>query len=104
VHASGERLRALLRELDGVTVHDPGEVRCGIVTFAVAGAPAERVKRMLAQEGVTVSVAAAAHALIDAQERALPDLVRASVHYFNTDEELERTAAYVERLVVAAAR
>ena len=95
VHASGERLRALLRELDGVTVHDPGEVRCGIVTFAVAGAPAERVKRMLAQERVTVSVAAAAHALIDAQERALPDLVRASVHYFNTDEELERAVECV---------
>jgi cysteine desulfurase / selenocysteine lyase len=78
-------------------VHDPGELRCGIVTFAVAGVPAERVKAALARERITVTVAEKAHALLDAADRDLPDLVRASVHYFNTDEELERTVDCVRR-------
>jgi selenocysteine lyase/cysteine desulfurase len=38
--------------------------------------------------------------VIDARERDLPDLLRASVHYFNTDQELERAAEHVR----AAAR
>jgi selenocysteine lyase/cysteine desulfurase len=100
VHASGERLRDLLRDIEGVSIHDPGAVRCGIATFAVAGMPAEQVKETLARDRITVTVAERSDALIDARERGLPDLVRASVHYFNTDEELERTAGSVS----AAAR
>ena len=90
VHAHGERLRTLLADIEGVTIHDPGAVRCGIVTFTVAGLPAERIKEALAREQITVSISATSSAVIDALERGLPDLVRASVHYFNTDEEFER--------------
>jgi len=97
VHASAECLRALLEDIDGVTVHDPGAVRCGIVTFAVRGVPAEQVKAALAREQINVSVSATTSAVIDALERDLPDLVRASVHYFNTDDELERAARGVHR-------
>jgi cysteine desulfurase / selenocysteine lyase len=97
VHALGERLRELLAEVDGVTVHDPGALRCGIVTFSVAGTPAEQVKEALARERINVTVSATQSAVIDALERGLPDLVRASVHYFNTDEELERAVDCVRR-------
>ena len=90
VRGLGDRLRALLDEIDGVTTYDPGSVRCGIVTFAVAGVGAEEMKQRLARERINVTVAATSSAVIDAIERDLPDLVRASVHYFNTDEELER--------------
>jgi cysteine desulfurase / selenocysteine lyase len=86
----GHRLRTLLSEVDGVTIYDPGAVRCGIVTFAVAGVPAELMKETLAREQINVTVSATSSAVIDARERGLPDLVRASVHYFNTEDELER--------------
>lgn len=99
VRAAGERLRALLGEIDGVTIHDPGRVRCGIVTFAVEGSPAEKVKEALARERINVTISATSSAVIDAMQRGLPDLVRASVHYFNTDDELHRAA----RCVAAAA-
>jgi cysteine desulfurase / selenocysteine lyase len=95
VHTLGERLRTLLADVEGVTIHDPGAVRCGIVTFAVAGASAADVKRALARERINVTVSGTSSAVIDALERRLPDLVRASVHYFNTDEELERAAECV---------
>jgi selenocysteine lyase/cysteine desulfurase len=90
VRVLGGSLRTQLGEVDGVTTYDPGSVRCGIVTFAVAGVPAEEMKQALARERINVTVAATSSAVIDAIERDLPDLVRASVHYFNTDEELER--------------
>jgi len=40
--------------------------------------------------------------VIDALERELPDLVRASVHYFNTEEELERAARCVRSAITAS--
>jgi selenocysteine lyase/cysteine desulfurase len=46
-----------------------------------------------------VTVSATSSAVIDSLERGLPDLVRASVHYFNTDEELDRA---VESVRIAA--
>jgi len=36
--------------------------------------------------------------LLDARARQLPDLVRASVHYYNTEEEVARFAAAVATL------
>ena len=91
----GERLRVLLGQVEGVTIHDPGSIRCGIVTFAVDGTSAEQIKEALAKERINVTVAGTSTAVIDALERDLPNLVRASVHYFNTDEELERAVECV---------
>jgi selenocysteine lyase/cysteine desulfurase len=86
----GARLRAQLAELDGVIVRDVGEERCAIVTFDVAEVPAEHVMETLRHRGINVSVSATSSAVIESLERGLPDLVRASPHYFNTSEELER--------------
>jgi selenocysteine lyase/cysteine desulfurase len=99
VRQLGERLRALLTEVDGVTVHDPGDIRCGIVTFAVDGISAEDIKKRLARERINVTVAETSSAVIDALERDLPNVVRASVHYFNTDDELERAVQCVRSAV-----
>jgi cysteine desulfurase / selenocysteine lyase len=90
VHELGERLRRAMAELDGVTVYDPGRRRCGIVTFAVDGIPADRIKEALARACINVTVSPTSSAVIDSIERGLPELVRASVHYFNTEEELQQ--------------
>jgi selenocysteine lyase/cysteine desulfurase len=98
VHALATRLRERLAELDGVTVRDAGETKAAIVTFDVASAPAERVKEALARERINVTVSATSSAVIESIERGLPDLVRASPHYFNTDEELDRLVDAVAAL------
>src|SRR5919108_1622035 len=90
VHAHSERLRALLAEVEGVTVHDPGALRCGIVTFAVDGVSAEQVKEALARERINVTVSATSSAVIHPRQRKLPGLLRAPVHYFQTDQGGER--------------
>jgi cysteine desulfurase/selenocysteine lyase len=95
VHMLGERLRSRLEELEPVTTRDAGAVRCGIVTFDVDGVPAEDVKQALARERINVTVSATSSAVIDSLQRGLPDLVRASAHYFNTEDELDRAVECV---------
>ena len=71
-------------------MHDQGQRRCGIVTFTVDGVPAQKVQRQLSDSGVNVSVSLVDYARLDLPTRGLPDLVRASVHYYNTDHEIDR--------------
>jgi selenocysteine lyase/cysteine desulfurase len=91
----GERLRAGLDEVEDVTVRDLGAVRCGIVTFTSEGVGAEELKDRLARERINVSVSPISSTLLDSQARGLPELIRASVHYYNTDEELDRVVRVI---------
>jgi selenocysteine lyase/cysteine desulfurase len=95
----GESLRDRLGEIEGVTVRDLGAVRCGIVTFTVDGVEASELKERLARKRINVSASPRSSTLLDSQARALPDLVRASVHYYNTDKELDHL---VESVRIAA--
>ena len=68
----------------------PGTRRCGIVTFTIDGVAGRGGPAALAERGVNVSVSLVDYARLDLENRGLPDLVRASVHYYNTDDELDR--------------
>jgi len=85
-----DRLRELMSDVEGVTVHDQGRRRCGIVTFTVDGVSSQEVQQRLASTGVNVSVSLVEYARLDLPNRGLPDLARASVHYYNTEDELQR--------------
>jgi cysteine desulfurase / selenocysteine lyase len=98
VSTVAERLRAGLADLPGVTVHDRGRHRCGIVTFTRDGVDAAAVRRALAAEGVNVAVSSPSSTLLDALARDLPPLVRASVHYTTTAGEIDRLVETVARL------
>ena len=94
----GETLRARLAAVPGVTVRDLGVVRGGIVSFTVRGVDAARVKATLRAARINVTVSPARGTLIDMRARGLSEVVRASVHYYNTDEEIDRLTAEVARL------
>ena len=89
VRVLATRLRASLAEMPNVTVADRGEVLGAIVTFWVRGQTAAEVQAALAAAKVNVSVTEASAARLDFDPRGIEELVRASVHYFNTDEELD---------------
>lgn len=93
--ASG--LRQRLDELRGVTVHDRGAVQGAIVTFTVDGVVCRELWAALRREKINTSAPRVETARIDMEDRGLPGLVRASVHYFNTDEELDALTAAVDR-------
>jgi len=88
VQERAARLRELLADVPAVTVRDTGAVQSGIVTFTVNGHPAAEVQQALRAQRIKVSVSPPSSTLLDATRRSLPPLVRASVHYYNTDDEL----------------
>jgi len=98
VHALAARLRAGLADVPGVTVADRGEVLGAIVTFTVEGKTADGVRRALAADRINVSVTEASAARLDLDPRGIIELVRSSVHYYNTDEELDRLVGCVATL------
>ncbi|MEV5574873.1 aminotransferase class V-fold PLP-dependent enzyme [Spirillospora sp. NPDC052269] len=86
-------LRAELAAKPGVTIHDRGVLRSGAVTFTVDGrTPAEIVQAARARDiNVNISEPRAHGYDPDAPEA----VVRASVHYYNTEDELERLLALI---------
>lgn len=93
VTALGERLREQLSARPGTRVHDQGTRRCGIVTFTIDGVESTAVRERLTAAGINTTVTAAGQPLLDRPQGAEPQVVRASVHYFNTDDELDRLVA-----------
>jgi selenocysteine lyase/cysteine desulfurase len=91
-------LRQRLAEIPGVTVRDLGRRRCGLVSFTVEGKPSRPIVAALRQQGINCHPSAPSSTLLDARARQLPDLVRASVHYYNTEDEVARYAAAVGAL------
>jgi selenocysteine lyase/cysteine desulfurase len=85
-----DRFRTMLEEVPGVVVRDLGEDRCGIVTFTVEGRDPAELKGLFRERGINVSVTSRSSTRIDMEARGLNSMVRASVHYYNTDDELGR--------------
>jgi selenocysteine lyase/cysteine desulfurase len=99
VFGLAESLRSQLQSIRGVTLRDEGRQKCGIVTFSVATVPAQEVVSHLREANVNVSVSEMQHAHLD--RRRLPALVRASVHYYNTETELGQAVEVLDDLMRA---
>jgi selenocysteine lyase/cysteine desulfurase len=84
-----DRLRARLAELPGVKVQDLGRVKSGIVTFTKESEQPRDIQARLRAADINVSVSSKTSAQLDFSRRGLSQVVRASVHYFNTEDEIE---------------
>ena len=92
------RLRAGLTSTEGVSVWDRGERLSGIVTFTIAGLDPSTVARRLEDRGIYLNAPAAHNAQFDFQDRGVDQVVRAGVHYFNTETEVDRLLEAVSGL------
>jgi cysteine desulfurase/selenocysteine lyase len=88
-------LRRELSAIDGVEVCDLGQFKSGIVTFQKHGLDPEAIKEHLSKASINVSVTRASSSRLDLPRRGLAALVRASVHYYNTQEEIAKLCAEV---------
>jgi len=91
----GQCLRETLAAIDGVTVADLGEKQCGIVTFQCEAETATNLVQRLRNERVNMSVSDLTAARLDLGGRGIAELTRASVHYFNTEEEIDDVARLI---------
>jgi selenocysteine lyase/cysteine desulfurase len=82
-------LRNKLSEIKGITVTDEGSEKCGIVTFMSSDMDAYEIKSKLLSNKINVSISDGAGSLISFHDRNLSAVIRPSVHYYNTDEEID---------------
>jgi selenocysteine lyase/cysteine desulfurase len=98
LRALADGLRTRLASLKGVTLTDLGKVKGAIVTFAVDGADHNALKLALRAQAINVSVSTQFSSRLDLKGRGLLNVMRASVHVYNTEAELDR---FVEALGAA---
>lgn len=91
-----DRLRAGLAGCDGVRVLDTGVRQCGIVTFDVAGRDAAEVSTELRGQGINTGSPGISGSRYDVASRSVEAVVRAGVHYYNTEAEIDRLVAAAE--------
>jgi cysteine desulfurase/selenocysteine lyase len=91
-------LRACLREIPGVTVTDIGTEQCGIVTFMVEGHPASEIQQTLSRQAINVTTSSTSSTRFDMEARGLALIVRASVHYYNDEAEVERFCTAIREI------
>ncbi|MCH8122827.1 MAG: aminotransferase class V-fold PLP-dependent enzyme [Bacteroidetes bacterium] len=99
IHALGSQLRDELKSVSGITLHDKGELKGGIVTFSHERVVASEIMKWLSSLSINVTTSTREYALIDATTRDLPEIVRASVHYYNTEEEIGRFGFAIKSVV-----
>lgn len=88
VHYLANLLREKLTAIPRVMVQDLGEKKCGIVTFTKQDESPPAIQRRLSARHINISVAPARYARLDLDARGLKEVARASVHYFNTEDEI----------------
>jgi len=90
VKTLAESLRRALGATPGITVRDLGRERCGIVTFTMEGVPAPTLCEALSAAKINTTTSSLFSTRYDMTARGLDMLLRASVHYYNTDDEIAR--------------
>ena len=82
--------REQLNSIPEVTVHDPGTNKCGIVTFNKKDIDPLTVQKYLMEKKINTSATLTFSSMTDLHHRGLENgAVRASIHYFNTREEID---------------
>lgn len=89
-------LRRSLALIPGVVVVDPDGSTSALVTFVVEGISATEVVDALAGRGVRVVAVPDTHGQWDLGARAIPSVVRASIHVYNDEADLDALLAAVE--------
>ena len=84
------QLRDGLAAIPGCAVHDIGQQRCSLVTFTLDGLEPAEIENRLRQQAINISISTRRSTWIDMEKRGLEAMARASVHYFNTDDEVAR--------------
>lgn len=106
IEAGSQRLRELaamfrsgIESLPGGKTHDLGQVKGGIVTFTVDGLSPDDIRAALAREKINVNTSGMRSTRFDMEQRGLEQMVRASMHYYNTEDEIQKALGIVRGML-----
>ncbi len=106
IEAGSERLRELaatlrseIESIPGGKTHDLGLVKGGIVTFTVDDLDPDDIVAAWAKEKINANTSSVRSTRFDMEQRGIEKMVRASVHYYNTEEEIEKAVGIVKNLM-----
>lgn len=95
----GDLLRTSLQQVKGVQVHDIGQQKGGLVSLSKKGYTREQILTHFSNHQINCSPIFYNGTLLDMQKRNLANnLVRASVHYYNTEAEIEHCCTILDQL------
>ncbi len=100
VNILGSKLREQLASIPGVNLFDLGKEKCGIVSLNVSGKNTDEVFQNLSIEKINVSVSPKEYTFIDMNKRKIESLIRTSVHYYNTELEIDMFCNAIESIAV----
>ena len=98
VQSLGDELRQKLAQIPNVTIFDLGVEQCGIVSFGVEGHDEQEVKSHLDEHHMNVTISGRTSTLLDMDARGLENVVRASVHYYNTSDEIDQFCEVIDSM------
>jgi len=101
IYTLANNLRKKLADIKGVKLTDEGVEKCGIVTFVPSSLDPFRVQRTMASHKINISVSTGSGSLVSFQSRGLNAVIRSSVHYYNTEEEIDRFVQVLALLIMA---
>lgn len=93
-----DQLRSELADVPGIVLRDLGENPSSIVSFTFDGLEARELMSKLSAREINVSVSPPSTTPLDATARGLPNVVRASPHYYNTSSEITQFVSAVRAL------
>ncbi|MDA0684918.1 MAG: aminotransferase class V-fold PLP-dependent enzyme [Bacteroidetes bacterium] len=92
-------LRTELSSVSGITVQDIGLRKGGIVTFSHESVDARTIRDRLSEEDINAHFLVPKWSRLDSEMRHLPNMIRASVHAYNSEEEVGRFVESVKTIV-----
>ena len=98
VFGLADYLRTKLEETGIINLTDEGVQKCGLVTFQHIKLSAQELKSRLSDQNVNVSISSGSGMKLSYEARNLDPLLRASVHYYNTTDEVEKFVSIIKSL------
>ena len=92
--------RRLTETSQAIVLHSVGNVQCGIVSFDIMGMEGADVVRTLREKyNINVSLSGPTSTLLDSRRRDINlNLIRASVHYYNDEDEIEKFISALDEI------
>lgn len=92
-------LRDKLSAIQCVNIHAISHHQCAITTFHIDGHEAADIIDKLRENGINTSLSEPSSTLLDATKNKLPKMIRASIHYYNDEMEIDRFIDVLQKLI-----